>query len=535
MMDGKDYRKGGRFMKRVQSFFLNILILTATALLMRMIGVAFNVYLSQRIGAAGIGLFQLILSVYSLSITFASSGINLTTTHLVLQELEGGREKGARMVMRRCIAYSVFFGVTAAFVLFWQSEYICSAWLKDMRPLLSLKVLAVSLPFISMSSALNGYFNAVRRVIKSASAQVFEQVIKIGLTIVLLGIFLPKGLEYACVAIVIASSLSEVLSFLLLFVLYRLDFRRFGNAGGATPHIVRRLVKMALPDAVSSYARSALLTVEHLLIPAGFKKSGASSESALAAYGMIHGMVLPIITFPSALLNALASLLVPELAECHLHRKTLQASYIITRVLRITLLFSIGVMGILFAYSQRLGLAIYQSSEAGIYLKLLAPLIPIMYLDTAVDGMLKGLGQQMSSMRYNILDTSLCVAMVYFLIPLYAVKGYLVVLYVSELLNFTLSIRKLSQVVPFRLDVFTSAFKPLFCIVGAVSMSHLLFLFTAPAFGETTWGLVARMTVTLTVYLFYLVALSCITQEDLKWFLGIFLSEKQKGNSRLRV
>ena len=98
-------------MKNVKKLLLNTLLLTATALFMRTVGMAFNVYLTNRIGSAGIGLFQLIMSVYAMAVTFASSGIRLASTILVIEELSN-RSRQVRGGMCRCVLYGLGMGTT---------------------------------------------------------------------------------------------------------------------------------------------------------------------------------------------------------------------------------------------------------------------------------------------------------------------------------------------------------------------------------------------------------------------------------------
>ena len=133
-----------------------------------------------------------------------------------------------------------------------------------------------------------------------------------------------------------------------------------------------------MPVAVSTYVRSALLTIEHLAIPWGLKRSGASASEALSSYGVLHGMVFPILLFPSAVLGSFASLLIPELSSAQEEGDTKRVNSIVSRVFFFSLLFSIGVSGIFVCFSDELGNFIYKSPEAGEFIRLLAPLIPLM-------------------------------------------------------------------------------------------------------------------------------------------------------------
>ncbi len=210
-------------MKRVKVIFINLLILTVTSLILRTVNISFQVYLSNKLGQEGMGLFQLITAIYFLAIVFSTSGIKFATTRLVAEEMGEGNPAGANKAVRNCLAFGVILSVVSMVIINLKAEYIGTFWLNDPRTILPLHIFAFSLPFISLSSVLTGYFIAVRKIIKSVVVQYLEQLIKIAATILFLSIFLSKGLEYACAAVVAGACIGEVCSFLFLFILYRND------------------------------------------------------------------------------------------------------------------------------------------------------------------------------------------------------------------------------------------------------------------------------------------------------------------------
>ncbi len=513
-------------MRRVKKFILNAAVLTATSLLMRTIGVSFNVYISNKLGAAGAGLFQLIMSVYTFAVTVATSGIHLAATRLVTEELAAGSEKGAKRVVRRCLCYSIFFGCAAAGALFFSAKALGTNILGDERTIPSLYALSFSLPFIAMSSVFSGYFTAVRRVVKSASAQLFEQFVRICASVIGLNLLAPDGIQYACLAIVIGGSLAETLSFGYQFLLYRLDQRRYQKEGRSGKKLTKRMLFIALPVAVSAYARSALTTIEHILIPPRLRAFGYSKEEALARYGVVHGMALPVLLFPSAFLTAFSSLLVPEMSECYVRGNTRQIHAIISRVLHTTLIFAIGVSGIFFTFSHELGMAIYQNPEAGMYLKIFAPLVIVMYLDSVVDGMLKGLNQQISSMRYNMMDSLLSVAMVYFLIPASGIGGYVAVIFASEMLNGFLSFNRLIRVTDFKVRYISWVIKPFVAISAAAVCVRAAAYFLNTGVSTEPLAVACYILCTVILYVILLFLMSSITEEDIHFARSVFQREK---------
>lgn len=426
-------------------------LLTGSSLVMRCIALVFQMWLVSRIGAAGVGLYGLVGSVGFLAATVAISGVRFASTRLISEELGLERAGGVGRVMRICLAYSLFFGVSSALILWLCAEPIGFLWVGDARTVLSLRILSLSLPFISLSSVIYGYFTASGRIFKAAIVQVLEQLVRIALVIVFLGYAKSGDLEQSCAAVSAGSSCAELCSFLMMLAIFLFDRRKYAKRAEPSPRLPARMLGIAVPLALSAYARSALSTVEQLLVPRGLKLAGYTANGALAGYGTIQGMVFPIIFFPSSIITALAELIVPELTAAQVSGKKERISHTVSLLMRKSLAFSLLIGLLLFILSETLGKAIYKSEEAGYYLRIFSFLVPIMYMDMVTDGCLKGLGQQLWSMGFNIADAVLGVVLVYTLLPQFALRGYIAIIFFEEIFNFSLSLWRLSHVTELRL------------------------------------------------------------------------------------
>ena len=431
-------------MKRVLVY--NTALLTASSLVMQGIAMAFQVWLAGRIGPAGIGLYQLVLSVTGLCATFAISGIRFASTRLVAEELGLERPGGVRAAMGRCLGYGAFFGLAAAVILWELSEPIGFLWIGDARTVRSLRISAMSMPCISLCSSISGYFTACGRVWKPTLIHLIEQLSGIALVAFFLNRVPAGDIEKSCAAVTLGRMAADVLSLALMTLAYLLDRRGHYRDQGAGGRLTLRMLHIAVPLALSAYARSALTTLQHLLVPRGLKAAGFSANSALAGYGVIQGMVLPVIFFPSCILAAAAELIVPELTAVQVRRDGRAIRRTAGELMRLSVLFSLGVGAFLFFCADPLGMLIYGSRDAGRYIRILAPLVPFMYTDMSVDGCLKGLGQQVWSMGINIVDALLGLLLTWQLLPRYALAAYIGIIYATELLNFGLSAGRLWKV-----------------------------------------------------------------------------------------
>lgn len=472
-----------------KAFLVNGIILTLSSLAGRFLYMGFRVWLSQMIGPEGMGAYQLILSVFLPAVAISTAGVSLTVTRLVTSAMGRKQPETIPSAVARCFGFSLLMSLLACTILWFSADFLSDKFLGG-NSADALRMLLPGLPFMALSSCMRGYFLAVRGVLRSAASEFAEQLATISLTVFAFLAFSPKTIADACLLSMLGATVGEAVSCGCSFVLYRLHVRRFKSsqnrpctsAGKAILHIT-------LPSTLSHAARSVLSAAENLLIPLGLRKCGATATAALAQYGMLQGMVMPMLFFPSCFLGAFASLLIPEMSESLAAGKERSISSGTERSLRMTLLFSIFTACFFFAFGEELGVLFYRSREAGQLLQILAPLVPLLYLDMVTDGLLKGLDQQTHSLLYNTLDASLRVSMMAVLLPVLGLKGYFIILYSCGILNVTLSLSRLLKTARVRFRLFQWLLLPLFLSVGCVILGKFLPLPEA----STWWGLAAAL------------------------------------------
>ena len=503
-------------MNNSRKLIFNTVLLTAASFVMRTVDVSYNVFLTNRIGAAGIGLFQLTLTVYAMAVTFSCAGVRFGATRLNIDRLAKDPLASLRRPMALCIGWALGMSTIVAIALYSSAPLIAARWLNDVRTLPSLRMLAIGLPMVSVTAAMMGYFTAVRTIYKNALSQGFEQGVRVVFVIIFLGRMLPQGLEYASLAIVYGMVIGQLAVMVLAaFLLQRSRYVRRPTKQQDRVRL-RSLLRIAGPEGAGACARSVLLTTEHLLIPRGFQASGRSNEEAMRIYGVVQGMTLPVLLYPSAVLSSLASLLVPEFSQLRVQKQKEQINTAVAKILKLALLYGIFAGGMFYAFAYPLSMRIYGNADAAKYLQLLAPLVPIMYLDMSVDGMLKGLDQQKASMMYNIIDSAICVVLVYILLPRLAIKGYIIVLFVSELYNFFFSIRRLLKVTDAPRPSLKSVIEPILCVACAavIPITFVKALFPLALVSSHLWLAVA-IAVSGVIYLASLRMIGYVKREEI--------------------
>lgn len=483
--------------------FYSALLLTAVNLLLRLVGTSFQVYLSGQIGAAGIGLLQLVMSVNGFALVAGVAGIRTASMYLTAEELGRKRKDNVSPVLSGCFLYSILFSGTAAALLYHFAPVISEHLIGNHRIDESLRLFASFLPVICLANVMVGYFTAANRIGTLAAVEVAEQLVSMVLTVSMLKYWAGNNAVRACQSVIFGSCVSSCLTLSCLILLRMLEKAPLGNR---LP-MAHRLCNTALPLAVADVTKSGINTVENLMVP---KRLALNLHTAnpLAAFGMLSGMVFPILMFPACILFGLAELLIPELARCTAAGSMGRISYLVRRCLRISMLYGMFFAGLIFLLADWLCISLYGNSEATSFLKLYSLLIPMLYCDSITDAMTKGMGQQKICVRYNIITSAMDVALLWLLLPMYGMLGYFISFSVTHLINFIFSFRLLIRItkehVAFDIPALSAA-SVLIAVWGAG-------FFPAPMAGATAYILL----------FFSLLCLFRITGlEDILWIAGL--------------
>ena len=426
---------------RKGSLLYNTLLLTAVNLLLRGVTMVFQVYLADLIGAAGLGLLQLVLTVSAFAMTLGLCGMRTAAMYLCAEEYGKRRPDGALAALRLCSWRGLLISGFVGAALFFLADILADIWVQDLRAAESLRILGVSLPLNCLIAVWSGYFTACDRVRELVVVEIAERLISLAATFILLIFWAEADTERACCAILLGAVMASVITVIWMAVLIRRDNRGIERTQGF--FLQKRLFRLCIPLALNEYLRAGLTTLEQFLIPFGLAHYSGSREASMAAYGTISGMVFPVLMFPAAVLYALSDLLIPKLARCRGAYNQERIRHLVLRCLKATFTFAAIIAVGMFVFSEQLGMAIYHSRDAAKYLRLFAPLILFLYTDAITDGMCKGLGQQVACVRCNTVTSLLDVIFLYVLLPRYGIGGYYFSFVITHLINFVISLRLL--------------------------------------------------------------------------------------------
>ena len=429
-------------MSKRRTYLHNAALLTGSGLVLRLLGMGFRVVLASFLGSEGMGLYQLILALYMVFVSLATAGINVASARLAAQSLARG--SGMAETLRGLCFTALGFGTVAMLA---QAALAgpCARWLlHDIRAELALLILAPSLPFMAVSGAVRGCFLAARRVQPNITAQLIEQLVRMAVAVAGLRALAQWGAGYGCAAVLLGNTVSEGVSCCIMLA-FAARTPEFAPRPGAPlhPYTRKELYDILWPVEGSRLLASALQAAESSLIPYTLALYTGSRAVAVAQYGSLKGMALPLLFFPFSVLSALSGLLMPEITRAHTKGDAAATRRLVFTMLRLTGAFSLAAGAGFVLFGAPLAELVYRDAEVGHYVQVLGFVAPFMYLESMVDGVLKGLGEQLATFRYSLLDSAFRIAAIWLLLPRYGMAGFLWVMIASNLLTFGLNMRRM--------------------------------------------------------------------------------------------
>lgn len=419
------------------------MVLTIAGLLTRVIGFFYRIYLSKAMGPEMMGIYQLIFPIFGISFTIFASGIQTAISKLVASELGNKHYKN----IPRILAIGLFMSVGSAFLLsifvFKNSDWIAVRILKEASCAPSIKLLSYVFPFCGITACINGYYYGLKKAGVPAATQLLEQIVRV-VVVYFMATTLGKGdmrvtSELAVLGLVIGEVASQIYNVVSLFCTKSTkELSKLKKIDQNRPQrkriIFKDLMHMTVPLTGNRLLISILHSVEAILIPTMLKKYGLSNTEALSIYGVLTGMSVPFIMFPTAITNSLAVLLLPTISEAQATKN----DSLIKKTTAISIKYSlqIGILsaGIFIAFGNELGLTIFHNKLAGSLLATIAWLCPFLYITTTLGSIINGLGLAHLTFVNNVVGMSIRIAMILYFVPAQGIMGYLFSFLVSQLI-----------------------------------------------------------------------------------------------------
>lgn len=423
-------------------------ILTVTGLISRIIGFFYRIFLSHVFGEEGMGIYQLISPVMVLSYSISCSSIQTAISKFTAGEPSTHDYKASLRVLYTGIFLSGFLSLLCSLFIYCNSLFLADKILLEIRCAPLLRIFALSLPFGALHSCINGYYYGIRNTTAPAVTQLTEQITRVGSVYLIYYFFLLNNstptISLALIGLLIGEFCSVLVSGSMVFL--RFSTKYLGNAiikstcsklrspSQKVFSTAKNLLSLSIPLSASRIVVNILQSVEAIYIPSMLQAYGLTSSGALSIYGILSGMALPLILFPSALTNSVAVLLLPVISEAQTVHNYKKINSAVKKSILYCSFFGAFCTLFFLLSGKLLGNMLFDSASAGSFILTLSFICPFLYISSTMSSILHGLGKAGTTFLCNVVCLSIRLVFVFLFIPSFGITGYMWGLLVSQLI-----------------------------------------------------------------------------------------------------
>lgn len=423
---------------RLNRLFKNPLItgtifMSAAGIISRLIGFFYRIFLSRTIGAEGLGIYQLIAPVFSICFALTASSIQTAISKFVGDSMGSciGNcgEKRARAYLIIGLLLSTILSLITGGLVYRYADVIAERFLGEVRCAPLLVLLTYSLLPACIHSCINGYYYGKKRALVPSVCQLMEQIVRVGGVYIIYLVIREKNLPLTPTHAVMGLVLGEFAG--LLTCLFALSFEPKPEKDTSihlresTGSMFRVFLGMVIPLTLNRLTISFCNSLENLLIPKKLMAFGYSNADALSIYGVLTGMAFSVILFPNVLTNSLSVLLLPSVSEAQGQNNLKKVTDTIKKATLLGLLLGISFTIVFLSTGRFIGSRVFHNALAGVLIRRLSFLCPLMYITGLLSSILNGLGHAGQVLYMNLLSCLMRIFMILFLVPVYGIRAYL--------------------------------------------------------------------------------------------------------------
>lgn len=411
------------------------LLLSFSGLFCRGIGFFYRLFISHAFGEEAMGIFQLTSPVLMLAFSLTCAGTQTAISRYTASCMGLKKESLAKKFLFVGCFLSFSLALLYSTIIFHQAENISIHFLQEERCAPLLRICALSFPFSALHSCFNGYFYGKKETKIPSFTQITEQLIRVGSVLTLYYFCLLQNKVPTIALTCIGMVLGETASFLISFIYYLMTSKRTPYAPDNFIQITRQLMALSIPLTFNRVIVNLLQSYETISIPVGLKEFGYSDQTALSLYGVLTGMALSLVLFPSTFVNSASVLLLPAVSEASSQDNMTRIRTTIKQSVLFSLTLGFGCTGFFYLFGNICGTLMFDSSLAGTFIRQLSFLCPFLYLHGTLSSILNGLKRIKTTLFINIFSLLIRLFFIIYFIPQYGIKGYLWGLLLSEILS----------------------------------------------------------------------------------------------------
>ena len=378
-------------------FIKSTIILLLGGVITKLLGMVIRITMTRNLGTIGIGTYMLIMPTFSLLISISQLGFPVAISKLVAEDTKNNKN----LVFS---SLPIALGVTfiLMFILIIGSDFISNNLLHNNEVKYGIMSIGFTLPFISISSILRGYFFGKQKMLPHVISNITEDIVRLLIIILVLPMFVTKGIKYAIAFLILSNVISELSSILILFFFLPKNFNISKKDIKISKDNLSSIFNISIPTTLSRIIGNIGYFFEPIILTNILLKVGYNSSFITKEYGILNGYVIPLLLLPSFFTSAISQALIPVISKAYVNKNYKLVKKGLKQAIFFSLLVGIPIT-ILFILFPKLFLnLIYNTNEGINYIKFLAPIFLLQYIQSPLASTLQAMGKAKISMYGTI-------------------------------------------------------------------------------------------------------------------------------------
>jgi stage V sporulation protein B len=428
-------------MKHSRPFVEGTIILTISSLFSRCIGFCNRIFLSNLIGAHQMGIYQLIFPIYLVGFSFCFQGFETALTKIVSSLIAKHRKKESYLLLNETLKFSLLLSLIFVVIVEFLAQPICVIFLHETSCVICLRIALLALPFVGIKGSFHSYSTGLGKPGISAISLCLEQVIRV-LSIYVISLTFYSMLPVPALIAVLGMVIGEILSCIFTVAAFY-HFHTPSYEKKEKSNYFSHLLNLGIPLTCNNLCVTVLSSIENILIPLSFTLFYENGHYAIELYGIITGMTLPFILFPSTVTNALSTMLVPKVSETLAKQNMTLLRQLETKSIGVSIFIGTTSFVLFHMFGNTLGNLVFHNQDCGRFLTSMSFLCPFLYVSGTLSSILNGLGKTKITLLHNVISLSIRIVFILLIVPVLGINGYFLGLLTSSMLQVILNYRSI--------------------------------------------------------------------------------------------
>lgn len=378
-------------------FIKSTVILLIGGIITKLLGMVIRITMTRNLGTIGIGTYMLIMPTFSLLISISQLGFPVAISKLVAEDTKNNKN-----LVFSSIPIALLVTFILMFILILGSNFISNSLLHNNEVKYGIMSIGFTLPFISISSILRGYFFGKQKMLPHVVSNITEDIVRLLIIILALPMFVTKGIKYAIAFLILSNVISELSSILILFFFLPKNFNISKKDIKISKNNLSSIFSISIPTTLSRIIGNIGYFFEPIILTNILLKVGYNSIFITKEYGILNGYVIPLLLLPSFFTSAISQALIPVISKAYVNKNYKLVKKGVKQAIFFSLLVGIPITILFILFPELFLNLIYNTNEGINYIKFLAPVFLLQYIQSPLASTLQALGKAKISMYGTI-------------------------------------------------------------------------------------------------------------------------------------